>query len=185
MKKLIAISGKIGSGKSTLGSLLVESLERRGHKAKVVNFADKLKEINYILTGYYGYTQQEKNFSLHEYRMTDGESLQNIGTEALRLNYHENVWINSSLKNLDEDTFYIFCDCRFKNEARAIKEKNGIVIRINGDPALVRQNSQRNLTHQSEVDLDDYEMFDYIFTNEDFEELKKFSEEIADFLVLN
>ena len=49
-------------------------------------------------------------------------------------------------------------DTRFPNEVKAIKEKDGIVIRINRETNYVSN-------HSSEIALDDYEDFDYTIDN--------------------
>lgn len=186
--KIIAISGKIGSGKTTLANLLAQKVfELTSYKAKVINFADKLKEINYIVTGYYGYSQEEKNIFLPEYGFTVGESLQKIGTDALRNNYHQNIWVNSTLTNLDENTVYIIADCRFPNEADEVKRRGGLVLRIEGDPADVRKNSKRDMSHPSETSLDSYD-FKHVIHNtkqNGIEHLEKVAKSIVENLGLD
>jgi hypothetical protein len=172
---IIALSGKIGSGKTTFGSFLMNELEKRGYHVKFKNFADKLKQICKDLTGYGGYTQEEKNIYLEEWGMTVGQCLQKIGTEAMRENFHMQVWVISALSNLSKSTVYIIGDCRFENEAVAVKQKGGIVIRLDGDPGKVRERSQRDINHISETALDNYEGFDERFINEGpISDLKEF-----------
>lgn len=167
---LIGVSGKIGAGKTTFCNLLKTELEKHNVKVEFRNFADRLKKICYDLTGYYGYTQEEKNIYLPEFGMTVGEALQKIGTDGLRDNFHKLVWVISALRDLEQDTLYLIGDCRFPNEAIGIKEKGGIVIRLNGDPAGVRANSQRDLYHLSETALDEYNEFDEVYENEGSQE---------------
>lgn len=83
------------------------------------------------------------------------ELLQYIGTDLLRNQLHENVWVNSLMNKYKpkicsgvthcalagkpeiscnlcpEYPNWIITDCRFENEAKAIKDKGGIIIRIN------------------------------------------------------
>jgi hypothetical protein len=54
---------------------------------------------------------------------------------------------------------WLITDCRFLNEAQAVKDRGGIVLRIERPPYVVMNN------HQSEMDLDHYE-FDYIIYND-------------------
>lgn len=103
---------------------------------------------------------------LPEWGMTIGEMQQKVGTEAIRNNIHPNAWVLSLFGTYNEDKdFWIVTDVRFKNEANIIKEKGGIVIRLNGDPLNCRVGDNRNMSHQSEIDLDDYEGFDYVYDN--------------------
>ena len=98
--------------------------------------------------------------------MTIGEMQQKIGTEAIRNNIHNDAWVLSLFGTYKEDKdFWIITDVRFKNEAEIIKKRGGIIIRLNGDPNNSRVGDDRNMSHQSEIDLDDYDGFDYIYNN--------------------
>jgi hypothetical protein len=178
---VIGISGKIGSGKSTFCSILQKKLEAKGKKVEFRNFADRLKKICFDLTGYYGYTQEEKNIYLEDFGMTVGEALQKIGTDAMRNGFHIEVWVISALRNLDKDTVYILGDMRFPNECAGIEKRGGITVRLDGDPAGVRANSKRDLNHISETALDNYERFNERFLNEGaIEKLEKFADKIIE-----
>lgn len=98
--------------------------------------------------------------------MTIGEMQQKVGTEAIRNNIHNDAWVLSLFGTYkEEQDFWIITDVRFKNEAKIIKEKGGIVIRLNGDPLNSKVGDDRNMNHQSEIDLDDYKDFDYVYEN--------------------
>lgn len=58
---------------------------------------------------------------------------------------------------------WIITDCRFPNEAQAIKDKGGIVIRVNR-PDYSIQITEVKLKHPSETSLDNWE-FDYVIEN--------------------
>jgi hypothetical protein len=113
--------------------------------------------------------------------------LQFIGTDLLRNQLNENVWINAlfnkyipAYKNnpfYDDKGIYdvseqdevenpqmypnwIITDVRFINEADAIKSRNGILIRVN------RNNTDLEYSnHPSEIELDTYLEFDYEISN--------------------
>lgn len=173
---ILGISGRIGSGKTTFSNELKSQLETKGYKVEERNFADKLKKICYELTGYYGYTQEEKNIFLPIWQKNVGEILQQLGTEVMRDHFDKNVWVKATISNLKDDTHYIIGDVRFLNEVDAIKKMGGIVIRLEGDPAQVRINSQRNPNHSSETSLDSYLDFDEVFINsKTLTELKQFA----------
>ena len=177
---LVAVSGKIGSGKSTFCEFLSEALREEKQEVEIKNFADKLKRITYELTGHYGYTQEDKNVFLPDWGRTVGEILQQLGTQVMREHFDKNVWVKATLSNLNEETYYILGDCRFPNEVEAVKQRGGITIRLEGDPALVRENSNRDINHLSETSLDNYESFDYIYeNNKSLEDLKIFAREVA------
>lgn len=96
------------------------------------------------------------------------EFLQLLGTDGLRTGLHENTWVNAlmadyeGIYDLDTDrTTYpnwIITDTRFPNEAKAIKDAGGIVIRIDR-PGVSAINA-----HPSEIGLDDWE-FDHRIMN--------------------
>jgi hypothetical protein len=113
--------------------------------------------------------------------LTVRELLQKIGTDALRDGLHPNVWVNALMaeyvcdccneypcdtinhKDTGQDIGYqypnwIITDTRFPNEAQAIKDAGGIVIRVDR-----LQISPIN-THYSEIALDGWD-FDYYIEN--------------------
>ena len=106
------------------------------------------------------------------------EFLQVLGTECMRNKLHNNVWINalwadywSEVEAADTETGWLITDVRFKNEAESIKERGGVVVRL-------RRNENKEASHPSETELDNYE-FDYIIDNREttlnelYEEVRK------------
>ena len=193
-KKLIAgISGKIGAGKTTFGDMLINKLTLKGFKVRFLNFADKLKEICFVLTGYRGITQEEKQIFLPNWNKTVGQILQQLGTDVMRNNFDQDVWVKSTFSEIERDNetdIFIVGDCRFPNEANIIKTNkptedfvSGLVYRINGDPADVRKNSTRDLNHESETSLDNYNEFDVVYENiGSLEDLEKFVEKHSELI---
>lgn len=177
MKKIIGISGRIGSGKDTLADFMIKELSN--FKVERRYFANKIKEFHKELTGIGGYTQEEKNLYLEDFGFTVGEGLQKIG-EGLRQAYHKSIWVNSVLTGADKDAYIFLTDIRYPNEADYIKGVDGLLIRLEGDPADVRKNSKRDLTHASETSLDDYKDFDIIYdNNKGLDELELFAKRIV------
>lgn len=118
--------------------------------------------------------------------------LQLLGTEAGRNIIHPNIWVNSlmneyslipakfkDLKNgeniLTKEWKYpnwIISDTRFPNELEAVKERKGLLIKIERDYALKGTESDPNKLHYSETALDYFKSWDYIiFNNGDFNNL--------------
>lgn len=165
MIKLIAIAGKIGAGKTTFSNELTRLIREQNLIVEEKNFADKLKKICFELTGYYGYTQEEKNLFLPIWQKTVGQILQELGTNVLRNYFDKDIWVKATLNNLQNDTIYIIGDTRFVNEVEAVKQSGGIVVRLEGDPININSLTQRDKTHESETALDNYLLFDEFFVN--------------------
>lgn len=172
---IIGISGKAGSGKDTAADMLsylysnpdksyddyIENTEVFFDKnAYVVHFADALKEAARelcILDEDQTDTQAGKLSTISWLGITVRELLQKLGT-CIREGVDEDFWIKCLFARVDGWENIIIADVRYPNEAQAIKNQNGIVIRINRDGAGAG-------THHSETSLDDYEDFDLIIDN--------------------
>lgn len=84
--------------------------------------------------------------------------LQRLGTEAGRQTLWDSIWVDAALTGHPDDAKLVVTDCRFPNEAQAIKERGGRLWRISR-PGVGPANS-----HASETSLDDWE-FDYRLRN--------------------
>lgn len=116
-------------------------------------------------------------------KMTVRELLQRLGTDAIRNKVHPNAWINAlfadykpngfwmdekveKAKSMDSYLSYpkwIITDVRFPNEAQAIKNKGGIIVRVNRNDAK-RFSESGQTPHISEMALDEWN-FDYTIDN--------------------
>jgi len=85
--------------------------------------------------------------------------LQVYGTDVMRRQFGENVWVDLAYSGKDPADHWVVTDCRFKNEADGIRDHGGFVVRINR-PGVEPPN-----LHPSEVDLLDYD-FDYTIDND-------------------
>jgi hypothetical protein len=187
---LIGISGKIGAGKDTVGIIIRQlGFTNNGGTWENMKFAGKLKIIASLLTGIpiekfedqefkktilgseWGRpTKQNPLNAIEPFKditfvemMSVRDLLQKLGTEAMRNGLHENVWVNALFADYTEDKQWVITDVRFPNEFKAIKEKGGIVIRVNRPG---HGNSMKELAeaHPSETALDGHE-FDYVIEN--------------------
>jgi hypothetical protein len=182
---IISITGKIGSGKDTIAEIIQQSTQLNW---EVKKFAGKLKTIAEILCGVPKKHFEEQEFKKtqmsEEWGMTYREFLQKIGTEALRNGLHENVWINAlfadykaktiatgtnefNIIEKDELPNWIITDTRFPNEMNAVKERNGIIIKVERSLKLRKGYDIPNETdlHPSETALDNYTDWDYVIDN--------------------
>jgi hypothetical protein len=56
--------------------------------------------------------------------------LQLLGTEGGRAHLGENVWVDAAFKDYDPGVPTVFTDVRFPNEIQAIRDRGGIIVRI-------------------------------------------------------
>lgn len=108
--------------------------------------------------------------------MTVRDFMQKLGTDGLRTGLHENVWLNALFADYhcvpadqapggwDCDN-WIISDCRFPNEAQAIKDRGGIIIRV------LRPGNDPANRHDSETALDTYDFDDTIYNDGTIEDL--------------
>jgi hypothetical protein len=149
--------------------------EKSGWEIK--KWAGKLKYIATVLTGIPTSKFEDQEFKKTnlgpEWGMTVRDLLQRLGTEAMREGLHTNVWVNALMADYKPGPFYpdvpaedhaklpnwIITDTRFPNEAQAIKDKGGMVIKVDR-PGVGPVNG-----HPSEDALKDYN-FDYVIHND-------------------
>lgn len=160
---LIGITGQKFSGKSTVANMLSEMLDY-----SIVSFADKLKDVTCALSGCTREQLEDYDFKENQLvptymqpycgnadKPTYRAFLQHFGSEVMR-GINDNIWIDSTLLNCGSEA--IISDCRFPNEAKAIRNAGGIIIKI------VRDNLVNQDSHQSETQIDNIE-YDYIIYN--------------------
>jgi hypothetical protein len=157
---LIGISGKIGSGKDTVG-LIIQYLMLKEEKPEyykdlafdevaniengddvldiassieIKKYAAKLKQIVAILTGVNTKDLEDQDFKklpIPGWNMTYRELLQKVGTDAMRDKVLENIWELALFVDYRPGSQrWVITDTRFLNEAEAIKKRKGLVIRV-------------------------------------------------------
>lgn len=162
--------------KFTLSEYLEEHRTDKLCNWEIKKYAYKVKQIASIITGIpiekfedrefkkttldenWYISEKAKNGVYYNKGMTVRTMLQKIGTDCLRDNLHPNVWINALFADYTDVLNWIITDVRFPNEARAIKARGGVVIRL-------LRGSDSELTHESETALDSYKDWDYTVDN--------------------
>lgn len=133
----------------------------------VRKFADKLKEVAGLMLGVPRSKFEDQDFKDSRLgpewdNMTVREFLQKLGTDGVRNNVHKNAWVNSAMAGYKDSDHWLFTDVRFPNEAQAIKDRGGVIIRLNRYPPGCSPVFMD--MHESEKSLDDWD-FDYVIYN--------------------
>jgi len=193
---IIGICGLIGSGKGSVGDILVE----QGYKK--VSFADKLKDGVATIFGYdrsmlEGDTNESRSWREQTDEFWSKETgrtitprivLQEFGTDCMRNGYYDGVWV-SLLKQhiLDNPGNYVIPDVRFRNEQDMIRELSGQIWRVQrGDVpewygcAMLDNTTGGNLMEAYDIHSSEYKWIDLnnkfdttIYNNNTLDQLKQ------------
>lgn len=143
---VVGICGLIGSGKGTVGDMLVE----QGFVK--VSFADKLKDGVAEIFGWErqlleGDTDESRQWREERDEFWSAETnkhitprlvLQMFGTDCMRNGFYDGVWVSLLKKTIldSPEQNYVIPDVRFENEIDMIRGIGGQVweVRRNGDP---------------------------------------------------
>lgn len=144
MKKIIGIVGFIGSGKSTIADYLASKNYKRE------SFAKSLKDSVSTIFGWDRTLLEGETIESREWReqidpwwatrldipgLTPRYVLQYMGTNVMRNNFHQDIWISSVERRLlSSDNNVVISDARFFNELDAIKRAGGHIIRVKRGP---------------------------------------------------
>lgn len=133
------------------------------------------------------------SYDIQDHLLTYRSALQYIGTELFRKQFHPNVWINTLMSEYTDKRGctkessergetpspilpnWLVTDVRFKNEANAILDKGGFIIRIH-------RGNVTNYDHSSELDLDDFANFKYTIDNNN--SIENLIENVRDIMVM-
>jgi hypothetical protein len=193
---IIGICGLIGSGKGTVGDILVEQGFTK------VSFADKLKDGVATIFGWNramleGDTDESRNWREQPDDFWTQETgrnitprivLQEFGTECMRDGFDDSIWVSLLKKQmLDNPGDYVIPDVRFRNEQDMIRELGGEIWRVQrGDVpewygcAMLDNTTGSNLMESYDVHVSEYKWIDMnnkfnttIYNNSTLEQLKQ------------
>lgn len=165
MNQIVLLSGKQGSGKSTIQKALAAHVFQNMKRIPaIINFADPLYEFHNFIRNRmteYGIERPQK----------DGRLLQLLGTEWGRQSVDTNIWCQIAKNKTSKlrDAVAIIGDCRFKNELRFFPDAIKVKLYADRDVRKSRCDSWRDTeNHQSEIDLDDVseKEFDFVLNTE-------------------
>ncbi len=149
--KLIALTGKMGVGKSTA----IEHFKTLLASTANVKFAQPLYDIQEFV-----YERISGAYQRPEAFVKDRKLLQWIGTEWGRDTISNSLWIDLWKHNVNFVKAYkkmVTCDdCRFDNEAEAVKSMGGIIIKIVSNKTENRIDTTSGIVqHKSEQGVDE------------------------------
>ena len=162
--KIIALTGKMGAGKSEVASYLLSRIP----KSSLVKLAQPLYDIQDYAYG-------------RIYKKPDGKDrklLQYLGTEwgrSIDPNLWVDIWTTEVLHRLmfKSDTV-ITDDARFDNEAATAISRGGVVLRVEADDSVRGSRIQLNgNSHKSELGVNDCYIYATIYNNGTIEDLHK------------
>ena len=153
MSLLIGLTGPPGAGKDVTAAYLCGS-----HDFQRFAFADQIRSAALVLDPLVkGRTRLSAVVASHGWDTAKTEwpevrrLLQVLGTELGRDLHGADVWVDktfAAIRELAPDQRVVISDCRFRNEAAAIRAHGGFIVRINRDiPRL-----DAVMSHASEVE---------------------------------
>ena len=157
---LIGIVGLIGSGKGTVSDRLVEK-----HGFSKDSFAKSLKDavasmFNWDRSMLEGDTESSRHWREQPDKfwsekfgkpVTPRWVLQHFGTEVMRQNMHDAIWIDSCLMRYN-GTPTVIADTRFQNELKMIQKSGGKLILVKRGELPSREEMEAKGAHKSEWD---------------------------------
>lgn len=168
--KIFLISGKARSGKGEVSKIIRDYYKDK--KTIIISFGHYIKD----------YAKRISDWDGNEYTKPR-ELLQQLGIEIIKNKIDDKLFIRRIVEDISVFSYFydiiIVNDVRLVDEIETLKEKYKDItsIRIN------RNNFDNKLTdnqkkHITEIDLDNYEKFDYYVENESKVDLKNKIEEI-------
>lgn len=171
--KIYIICGKARHGKDTIGGFIKEAYKDKDFLA--ISYNGAIKEYAKKISGWDG-SEETKPRTL----------LQQLGTDVVRKNIDYMFFTDRLMNDIKVYSYYFdvltITDARFKVEIDTPRKMFDNVIAIK----VVRPNFDNGLTeeqknHPTEVDLDDYENFDYTIINDGtLEDLKQKVEKLIE-----
>ncbi|MFH8414390.1 deoxynucleotide monophosphate kinase family protein [Streptomyces collinus] len=167
---LIGLSGYSRSGKNEAAEALVQFGWRQAA------FADKLREfllaVDPVIPGPYGTGNLRLSILIRDVGWEYAKDhypevralLQRTGTEAGRRLLGPNVWVDALFRDLEEAHALVITDVRFPNEAQAVADRGGVVLRIER-PGVGPAKDRIGRVHESETALDGWP-FDHVLHND-------------------
>lgn len=154
---IIGLTGKKGSGKSTVAGMLCEK-----YGYHLMSFATPIKDMLMAmgLTEDEIYSVELKEKTIERFGKSPREMLQLLGTEFGRNLIADDIWVRVLEEKIEPSDHIVIDDVRFRNEAEMIRGKGGKIIRIE----RIGQELGMIDSHISEAGIPD-DLVDNVITN--------------------
>ena len=163
--RIVALTGRKGSGKSTAANYIQDTLTRYDIEVIRYSFAEPLKKACKVMFGgsdayWYGAMKEDTlkkwGVELGEAFSTPRRILQTVGTELFRQHVHEQFWVlvadafyDDYIRNYGVRSCVVIDDCRFDNEAAWVREMGGKVYAFHNVSRRIQADAAS--THASEA----------------------------------
>lgn len=148
-KKILALTGPKGVGKSTFAKQLVK-YNRNFYGAAILPFAGPLKNMLQLILPPEAFTAEGKeDTALGLCGKSPRYLMQTLGTEWGRKTIGEDIWVEAMRRSIATANakVVIIDDLRFANEAELVQELDGVIYRV------TRSGVEYTDSHASEVPL--------------------------------
>ena len=158
--KIFIISGKARAGKDTTAGYIKNIYESKNLKVLNLQYSSYIKE----------YAKKISNWDGSE-DTKPRELLQKLGTDIIRKNLGDNFFVNKLIEDIKVYSYFFdvitISDARFKIEIDIPKQyfNNIYAIRIER-PYFNNGLTEEQKNHPTEIDLDDYDKFNYKIIND-------------------
>ena len=160
--KIILIAGKARSGKTETSKILKQELETIGYKVAITEYSKYIKLFAKELIGWNGEEPKPRKF------------LQDFGSYVRHKSNNPNYFVNRMKEDIllyqNWVDFLIISDVRLKQEIEELNEYNPLTIKVINDTNVYNLTDEES-HHETELELDSYNNFDYIFQNKTIEEI--------------
>lgn len=160
--KIILIAGKARSGKTETSKILKQELETIGYKVAITEYSKYIKLFAKELIGWNGEEPKPRKF------------LQDFGSYVRHKSNNPNYFVNRMKEDIllyqNWVDFLIISDVRLKQEIEELNEYNPLTIKVINDTNVYNLTEEES-HHETELELDSYNNFDYIFQNKTIEEI--------------
>lgn len=179
--KIVGISGKRGSGKTTLAELL-----RLNHNWNHLSLANPIKE---LCRKEFGLTVAQTDGAMKEAPIarlrdqTPRSIMIDIGRAYRAVN--PDHWISKLQDKMQPNIVNVISDVRFKNEADWIKERGGHIIRLERDNNLSPYKGDINDPSETELDTYDFHCLLPIELNQNMDQLRYFGTYLSNFVYMD